>query len=106
MAPFALKSRYGVPEPAKYGKNAAVKNSLVADGCVIDGTVENSVVSRGVRIGRGSVLKNCIIMQDGIVGENCGLEWIIADKSVLITDGKRLTADKEYLMYITKNKRI
>ena len=93
-------------EPAKYGKNANVKNCLVADGCVIDGTVENSVIFRGVRIGKNTVLKNCVIMQDGLIGKDCNLEWIIADKSVLITDGKKLIADKEYLMYITKNKRI
>jgi len=93
-------------EPARYGEHANVKNSLIADGCVINGTVENSVISRGVKISKNSVVKNCIIMQDGIVGEDCNLEWIIADKSVLITDGKILSADKEYLMYITKNKRI
>ena len=93
-------------EPARYGENASVRNSLVADGCVIDGTVENSVIFRGVTVSKNSVVKNCIVMQDGIIGEDCNLEWIIADKSVLITDGKKLTADKEYLMYITKNKRI
>ena len=93
-------------EPARYGENANVRNSLIADGCIIDGTVENSVIFRGVKIGRNSVLKNCIVMQDGIIGGDCDLEWMIADKGVLITDGKRLIADKEYLMYITKNKRI
>jgi len=93
-------------EPARYGEYANVKNSLIADGCIIDGTVENSVIFRGVKIGRNSVLKNCIIMQDGIIGGDCNLEWVIADKSVMITDGKRLMADKEYLMYITRSKRI
>ncbi|MCL2816290.1 MAG: hypothetical protein FWD23_16980, partial [Oscillospiraceae bacterium] len=93
-------------EPTVYGKNANAKNSLIADGCVVDGTVENSVIFRGVKISGNSSVRNCIIMQDGIIGEDCVLEWLIADKSVFITDGKRLTADKEYLMYITKNKRI
>ena len=93
-------------EPARYKKNANVRNSLIADGCVIDGTVENSVIFRGVKISKNSVIKNCLIMQDSIIGEDCSLEWVIADKNVLITDGKRLSADKEYIMYITKNKRI
>ena len=93
-------------EPARYGENANVKNSLVADACVIDGTVENSVIFRGVKISKNSVVKNCIVMQDGIIGSDCNLEWLIADKGVVITDNKKLTADKEYLMYITKNKRI
>ena len=93
-------------EPTRYGENANIKNALIADGCVIDGIVENSVVFRGTRIGRNTELKNCIVMQDTIIGEDCRLEWIITDKSVVITDGKRLMADREYLMYITKNKRI
>jgi len=93
-------------EPTRYGGNAAVKNSLVADGCVIDGTLENCVIFRGVKIHKNSVLKNCLIMQDSIVGEGCELNYIIADKSVVVTDGKKLEADKEYLMYITKNKRV
>ena len=93
-------------EPAKYGACAEVKNSLVADGCVIEGTVENSVIFRGVRIKKNSVVRNCLIMQDGIIGEDCSLEYIIADKGVVVTDGKRLAADREYLMYINKNKRI
>jgi len=93
-------------EPAKYGANADVSNSLVADGCVIDGTVENCVIFRGVKINKNSALKNCVIMQDGIIGEDCELKYVIADKSVVVTDGRKLAADKEYLMYITRNKRI
>ncbi|MCL2775725.1 MAG: glucose-1-phosphate adenylyltransferase subunit GlgD [Oscillospiraceae bacterium] len=93
-------------EPTRYRENADVRNSLIADGCVIDGTIENSVIFRGAKISKNTVLKNCIVMQDAIIGEDCRLEWIITDKSVIITDGKKLTADKEYLMYISKSKRI
>jgi len=93
-------------EPTRYRENADVKNSLIADGCVIDGSIENSVIFRGAKISRNAVLRNCIVMQDTIIGEDCRLEWIITDKSVIITDGKKLTADKEYLMYISKSKRI
>ena len=90
-------------EPAKYGSNANIKNSLIADGSHIDGTVENSVIFRGVKIGKNTTVKNCIIMQDTIIGEDCELEWIISDKEAVIRDGKRLTADSEYLLYIMKN---
>jgi len=93
-------------EPTRYGENAAVTNSLVADGCVIDGTLENCVIFRGVKINKNSVLKNCLVMQDSVIGEDCELDYVIADKSVIVTDGKKLAADKDYLMYITKNKRI
>ena len=90
-------------EPAKYGANANIKNSLIADGSYIDGTIENSVIFRGVKIGKNTSIKNCIIMQDTIIGEDCELEWVISDKEVVIRDGKRLIADSEYLLYIIKN---
>jgi glucose-1-phosphate adenylyltransferase len=92
--------------PTRYRENAVIRNSLVADGCDIDGTVENSVIFRGVRINKNTVVKNCILMPDTLVGSDCRLEWIIADKSAVISSGKTLMADKEFLMYITKNKRI
>ena len=59
--------------PAKIAEGAIVKNSLVSDGCLIEGTVENCVLFRGVKIGKGAVVKNCIIMTDNIIGENCNL---------------------------------
>ena len=49
--------------PARYGHNSKVKNSFIADGCVIEGTVENSILFRGVRIAEGAVVRNSIIMQ-------------------------------------------
>ncbi|MCL2099814.1 MAG: glucose-1-phosphate adenylyltransferase subunit GlgD [Oscillospiraceae bacterium] len=93
-------------EPTKYRESAVVKNSLIADGCDINGIIENSIISRGVKINKNTEIKNCILMQDTIIGEESRLEWIITDKSAVITDGKTLIADKEYLMYVTKNKRI
>ena len=90
-------------QPTKYGANASVKNSLIADGCIIDGIVENSVIFRGVKIEKNTVVKNCIVMQDTVIGENCELEWVISDKEVVVKDGKRLIADSEYSMYIMKS---
>jgi glucose-1-phosphate adenylyltransferase len=93
-------------EPTRYRENAVVKNSLIADGCDIDGKVEDSIVFRGVKINKNTIIKNCILMQDTIIGEDSRLEWIITDKSAVVTDGRTLMADREYLMYVTKNKRI
>ncbi|MEZ4508293.1 MAG: hypothetical protein R2881_01150 [Eubacteriales bacterium] len=56
---------------AKYGENAVVKNAMLADGCQIDGTVENSIVFRGVSVKKGAVVKNSILMQGVSIGENC-----------------------------------
>lgn len=88
--------------PAKYGLKAKVENSLVADGCVIEGELENCIVFRGVRVGRGAVLKNCIIMQDAIVGENANLNYVIADKNVVVRSGRTLCGYSSIPFYLQK----
>ncbi|MGX6443135.1 sugar phosphate nucleotidyltransferase [Neobacillus sp. K501] len=73
--------------PTRYLKGATVQNAMIANGCLISGTVENSIISRGVKIGKGSVLKNCIIMQKCQIDENCYLENVILDKDVKVESG-------------------
>ncbi|MDP3446491.1 MAG: glucose-1-phosphate adenylyltransferase subunit GlgD [Eubacteriales bacterium] len=75
---------------AKYGENAVVKNSMLADGCQIDGTVENSIVFRGVSVKKGAVVKNSILMQAVSIGENCMMDHVILDKSVVVREGRTL----------------
>ena len=81
-------------------------NSLVADGCTIEGTVENSILFRGVSVAKGAVVKNCILMQNVSVGENAELDAVIADKNVRITDGCTLVASPKYPMALAKNAEI
>lgn len=88
--------------PAKYSKTAHVRNSLIANGCIIEGEVENSILFRSVRIGRGAKIKNCIIMQDSDVANNADLEFAILDKSVSIRQGRRLVGDREFPVIIRK----
>ena len=88
--------------PSKYGLNSCVKGSLIAQGCTIDGTVENSIISKGVRIGKGAHIKNCIIMQDTIIGDNADLSHIIIDKDVTVGEGKTIIGCESYPMYIPK----
>lgn len=76
--------------PTKYCKNANVKNSLIASGCIIEGTVENSVIFRGVRIGKNAVVKNSIIMQHGVIGDNARLDSIITDTYAQVTNDRVL----------------
>lgn len=71
--------------PAKYCANSKVSNSLIANGCDIEGTVENSILFRGVKVGKGAVIKNSIIMQKGVIEEGALVENIITDKEVIIT---------------------
>lgn len=88
--------------PARYGNNSSSENSLVADGCVIDGTIENCVVFRGVKIAEGAVVKNSIIMQDTEISENAYLENVILDKNVIIRRGKHLVGQENYPVVIRK----
>ncbi|MCX4287528.1 MAG: glucose-1-phosphate adenylyltransferase subunit GlgD, partial [Clostridia bacterium] len=87
---------------AKFTETAKVKNSLIADGCLIEGTVENSILFRGVKVGKGSVVKNCIIMSDDIIGENCNLAYIISDKDSVIRDNRVLAGCEIQPFFINK----
>ncbi len=89
--------------PAKYMPGCKVTGSLIADGCVIEGTVENCVLFRGVHVGKGAHLKDSIIMQDSDIGADCELENVIFDKDVTIRSGARLISDKMYPIVIGKN---
>ena len=88
--------------PTKYGNSAIVKNSMIADGCEIEGEVENSIIFRNVKVGRGAVVKNSIVMQGTVLGEKAQLNCIIADKKVVIRDRKVLSGSENHPFYIGK----
>lgn len=88
--------------PARYGLGASVSNSIIADGCVVEGTVENCVLFRGVKVGKGTVLRNCVIMQDSVIGENCQLSYVITDKDVDIKSDRSLMGFPSYPVLISK----
>ena len=88
--------------PAKYCESSSVKNSLIADGCIIEGTVENSIIFRGVKVGKGTVVKNCVLLQDTYVGDNVNLNCVISDKNVVIKDGRNLSGHETMPFYIDK----
>lgn len=88
--------------PTKYGNNTVVKNSFISDGCQIEGRVENSVLSRGVKIAAGAVVRNCIIMQDSVIEANVTLDHVVFDKEVHITEGRRLIGQMSYPLAIAK----
>ncbi len=89
-----------------YGDDANIKNSLVADGCYIEGHVENSVLFRGVHVCKGAVLKNCVIMQDSVISEDAELSCVIADKNVSFSAGVTLTGNMVLPLTVPKNKSI
>ncbi len=88
--------------PTKYAKTAEVENAFIADGCKIEGTVKNSILFRGVHVGKGATVENCILMQDSEVMENCLVENVVFDKGVILRSGKKLVGQDTYPMVIGK----
>lgn len=88
--------------PTKYSIKSKVSNSLIANGCIIEGTVENSIIARRVNIHKGAKVKDCIIMQGCDIKENSRLVNCIIDKNIIIEQNKELKGDKEFPLVIEK----
>ncbi len=92
--------------PARYGEGSVVKNSMVADGCVIDGTVTNCILFRGVKVEQGANLNNCIVMQDTVISQNVRLSSVILDKNCVIGKGKELVGQPDFPIVVGKRRTI
>ena len=92
--------------PTRYIKGAKVSNVMAADGCVIEGEVENSVLFRGVKVAKGAKVKNCVLMQDTVVAEGANLEYVITDKDVTITSGKSLVGTDSFQVFVSKKQTV
>ena len=88
--------------PTIYSDSAKVENSFVATGCVIEGTVKNSIIFRKVHIKEGAVIENSVIMQNCTIEKDAQLQNVIFDKNVYISEGKELKGDIEYPVVIGK----
>ena len=88
--------------PTRYITGSKVANVMAADGCVIEGEVENSVLFRGVKVAKGAKVKNCILMQDTVVEAGANIEYLIADKDVTISADKEMKGTDTYPIYIAK----
>ena len=88
--------------PSRYGETSEVENSFIADGCEIEGTVKNSIIFRGVRIAKGAIVENSILMQDTIIGLNTSLNYVVTDKNVIIGDDKKLAGCEKVPYYLGK----
>lgn len=92
--------------PAKYGADATVSNCFISDGCIIKGSIENCILARGVKIAKGAVVKNSIIMQDSVIEAEVELDHVVFDKEVHITKGRKLIGQESYPLAISKGTRI
>jgi len=88
--------------PTRYIPGSKVKNIMAADGCVIEGEVENSILFRGVKVGKGAVIKDSIVMQGAVIEEKASFINAIADKDVTITKNRTITGSADFPVYISK----
>ncbi len=87
--------------PTIYGEHSRVTNSLISDGCIIDGVVENSVLFRGVRVDEGAVVRNSVILQDNIIESGADLNYIVTEKNVFVRKGRTISGCEGYPFFIS-----
>ena len=92
--------------PCYYGEEAELDDCLIADGCMLEGKVEDSVLFRQVSIGEEAEVENCIIMNDCVIGKGAKLKYVILDKEVTVTPGAKLYGTKEHPIVIKKGETV
>ena len=91
--------------PAKYNPGSSVKNSLVASGSIVNGTVENSVLFKKVFVGNNCVIKNSIILNDVYLGDNTYIENCIVESNSTIRANTRHVGENKVEVIVEKNER-
>ena len=103
FSPSPIYTKIRDDNPTRYIAGAKAKNIMAADGCIIEGEVENSILFRGVKIAKGAKVKNCVLMQDTVIEEGAKVEYLITDKNVTITAGKDVKGSDTYPFYVFKH---
>ncbi|MBE5865215.1 MAG: glucose-1-phosphate adenylyltransferase subunit GlgD [Lachnospiraceae bacterium] len=106
FGPSPVYTKIRDDNPTRYMNCSKAKNIMAADGCVIEGEVENCILFRGVKIGKGAKVKNCVLMQDSVVEEGASVEYVITDKKVKISAGKELKGTDSFPVYVEKSKTV
>ena len=89
--------------PTYYSDSAVVEDSVIADGCRIEGRVERSIIFRGVHIAKGAVVTNSIVMQNSVIQRDVALDYAVLDKGVTVGQGKRIGGQESFPVIIGKN---
>lgn len=92
--------------PTHYFKHGSASNSLVSNGCHIEGRVENSVIGRGCHIKKGALVKNSVIFPGTTIGEDVCVDYAVVDKKVVISHVKTVSGDEEHPVYVKRDDRI
>ena len=106
FSPNQVYTKIRDDNPTRYTKGAHVKNVMAADGCVIEGEVENSILFRGVKIGKGAKVRNCVLMQDTVIETGAKVEYAITDKNVTISSYKELKGTDSFPVFVEKHKTV
>lgn len=104
FAPSPIYTKIRDDNPTRYAVGSHVKNVMAADGCVIEGEVENSILFRGVKIGKGAKVRNCVLMQDTVIETGATVEHAITDKNVRISSYKELKGTESFPVFVEKRK--
>ena len=92
--------------PCYYGEDVELENVLIADGCVLEGEIEDSVLFRQVTVAEDAEVENCIIMNDCVIGKGAELKYVILDKEVTVTPGAKLYGTKEHPVIVKKGETV
>ncbi len=106
FGPAPVYTKIRDDNPTRYTAGSKAVNIMAADGCVIEGDVENSVLFRGVKIAKGAKVKNCILLQDTVVGEGAEIEYLVTDKNVTVSAGTKVSGSQSFPVYVAKGKEI
>jgi glucose-1-phosphate adenylyltransferase len=102
FSPAPIYTKIRDDNPTRYKNGSQVQNAMIADGCLIEGEVENSILFRGVKVAKGAKVKNCILMQDTVIEAGASVEYLITDKQVTVTAGKEMKGTDTFPFYIAK----
>ena len=106
FSPNPVYTKIRDDNPTRYAAGSHAKNVMAADGCVIEGEVENSILFRGVKIGKGAKVRNCVLMQDTVIETGATVEYAITDKNVKITAYKELKGTESFPVFVEKRKNV
>ena len=106
FSPSSVYTKIRDDNPTRYASGSHVKNIMAADGCVIEGEVENSILFRGVKVGKGAKVRNCVLMQDTVIEIGASVEYAITDKNVKISAYKELKGTESFPVFVEKRRTV
>lgn len=101
-ANWPIYTRTNDSSPTQYSEDGKAVNSVISNGCLIEGTVENSVIGRGCTIKQGAVVKNCVVLSDVVIGEDVHAENLVIDRNAKLTKVKEVIASEDTPKYVKR----